>query len=593
MIARPVRQAPARRPRLPMAWIIWRQHGAAVACALVLLAGAAAALIASSPRLHTVAADVGPKAWRDILRYGYGPHYPDVAMQAIPMLIGLFVGVPLVGRDIENGTASFAWTQGVGRVSWLLGKLIPVAALLGTAAAGFGLLFGWWFGVYLPAIGHWGMSAFPLFAPAFTGWMLAGLTLGMAAGAILHGTTRAMAITVAGWIFLHRITPFAGPQPAGRFWTFQFLELGWLVAVALLLTGVTIAIISRPPAPAILTGLLRSAASLRDLIPAGLLRWLASYRAGSLRPPARAGVSTLGVTWRQHRRALLIGLALLGGTALVLLITGLRIHAERPPKWPDLFEASGVYQPGQGKQNGNLVIPLMFPFFIGAFLGGPLVAREIERGTARFAWTQGVSRSRWVTAKLIRLGLMLAAGAVAFGLVFQWWYGPFAADRLGDPMFGLYAPVFAGWTLASFALAAFLGTALRSATPAIVLTIVGAVIAAVVNAFLRMYWLPSITGPVSDTQDGSPVFKLFYAWPDGRPVDAARMRQLHQLAAAAHIKAGLPQIHFFAHYHVIWSAVYLPGSRFWPLQLIEASGLLTATLLFAAATVWLVRRRSV
>jgi hypothetical protein len=53
---------------------------------------------------------------------------------------------------------------------------------------------------------------------------------------------------------------------------------------------------------------------------------------------------------------------------------------------------------------------------------------------------------------------------------------------------------------------------------------VGAVIAAVVNAFLRMYWLPSITGPVSDTQDGSPVFKLFYAWPDGRPVDAARMR---------------------------------------------------------------------
>lgn len=71
------------------------------------------------------------------------------------------------------------------------------------------------------------------------------------------------------------------------------------------------------------------------------------------------------------------------------------------------------------------------------------------------------------------------------------------------------------------------------------------------------------------------------------------MHQLYQLAATAHVKAGLPQIHFFAPYHVIWSAVYLPSSRFWPLQLIETSGLLTVTLLLGAATIWLVRSRSI
>ena len=42
-----------------------------------------------------------------------------------------------------------------------------------------------------------------------------------------------------------------------------------------------------------------------------------------------------------------------------------------------------------------LVIALrLFPLVIGAFVGAPLVAREMESGTYRFAWTQGVGRTR-------------------------------------------------------------------------------------------------------------------------------------------------------------------------------------------------------
>jgi ABC-type transport system involved in multi-copper enzyme maturation permease subunit len=571
------------RRRLPLLWVSWRQHGAALTCGLGLFALTSVVLLATEYRIREIAADLAPN-WRQLAPIGWSAHYPDVAMQAIPLLIGLLVGVPLVSRDIEAGTATFAWTQGTGRIRWLLGKFTYAALPLSVAAASFGQVFGWWFSVYAPVTGRWGMSAFPLFSPACVGWTLAGLTLGMAAGVILRrSSARAMAAAIAGWIFLHYIQPFATERPVAQFWQQQFLSLGWLLSVSLLLMGVTVWIISRSRPPAFTTRLAGCLLAWRDRFTDRLAR---------RRLVSRLGVSMLGVTWRQHRRALLVGQGLLAATAVALLITGLRLHSEPASRWPTLFQALGGYTPGQ--QNGDLAVPLFFPFFIGAFLGAPLVARELELGTARFAWTQGVSRTQWLTGKLIRLGLLLAASAIIVGLVFQWWYAPLVADasRLGDPEFGLYAPVFAGWMLASFTLAAFLGAVLRNSSAAIVVTIVSTVILAIVNAVQRQYWLPPVTGPAAAMPRGAPIFNLGYAWQDGSAVGSATLHKLYYLAASMHIKAGPGQEQMFARHHVIWSATYLPDSRFWPLQLIETAGLLTLALLFAAATVLLVRSRS-
>src|ERR1019366_53726 len=43
---------------------------------------------------------------------------------------------------------------------------------------------------------------------------------------------------------------------------------------------------------------------------------------------------------------------------------------------------------------------VVVPGFVGVFWGAPLVARELEAGTFRLAWTQSFSRSRWLTAKV-------------------------------------------------------------------------------------------------------------------------------------------------------------------------------------------------
>jgi len=39
------------------------------------------------------------------------------------------------------------------------------------------------------------------------------------------------------------------------------------------------------------------------------------------------------------------------------------------------------------------------------FIGAPLLAREFEHGTFRLAWTQGISRRRWLLSKTLLLTL--------------------------------------------------------------------------------------------------------------------------------------------------------------------------------------------
>jgi ABC-type transport system involved in multi-copper enzyme maturation permease subunit len=54
------------------------------------------------------------------------------------------------------------------------------------------------------------------------------------------------------------------------------------------------------------------------------------------------------------------------------------------------------------------------PALIGMFWGAPLVAREMEAGTFRLAWSQSVSRMRWLAVKLGVVGL---AAVVTTGLL--------------------------------------------------------------------------------------------------------------------------------------------------------------------------------
>ncbi|MFI6462972.1 hypothetical protein [Streptomyces sp. NPDC050538] len=57
---------------------------------------------------------------------------------------------------------------------------------------------------------------------------------------------------------------------------------------------------------------------------------------------------------------------------------------------------------------------------VAAWAGTALVARELESGTARLAWTQSVTPARWLTAKLTAAAVPLVAGTTVLALLFAW-----------------------------------------------------------------------------------------------------------------------------------------------------------------------------
>ncbi|MFD7297276.1 hypothetical protein ACFV9W_28630 [Streptomyces sp. NPDC059897] len=56
---------------------------------------------------------------------------------------------------------------------------------------------------------------------------------------------------------------------------------------------------------------------------------------------------------------------------------------------------------------------------IAVFAAGPLIARELEQGTAQLAWTQAVSPARWLAAKLAVPALLVTVGTTLVVILYR------------------------------------------------------------------------------------------------------------------------------------------------------------------------------
>jgi hypothetical protein len=352
----------------------------------------------------------------------------------------------------------------------------------------------------------------------------------------------------------------------------------------------------------------------------------------ALTMPARQGEDSLrplpwrrmaGVTWRQHRITLAGVAVLLGVLAVWLWIAGTSVHhawaaatACRPAGSPACQNLANTFNGTWDAMGYAAVLLQLVPALIGAFAGAPVLARELETGTFRFAWTQGFGRWRWALAKLVLLAVVLATAAAAFGVLVSWCFQPYSA--VGNQALGLYgntpfASVFSlrevtfpAWTLAAFAIGALAGMLIRRVVPAIAATLaLYAGVAIATTALLRQHYLtplvtsnPNLPGTAWIigqwwTKDGR------FAFAGNPPSSLLNQCSFPQSPGGKGGGGGggpSSPVETFAqclapHGYTNWTS-YQPASRFWPFQWIEGGWLLALSVLLIAATIWLVHRRA-
>ncbi|MEU9243870.1 hypothetical protein [Streptomyces sp. NPDC048385] len=277
-------------------------------------------------------------------------------------------------------------------------------------------------------------------------------------------------------------------------------------------------------------------------------------------PPAGGGLPR--TVLRLHRAALLTW------TVFVVGVSGwlawlTKVTAYDPgSKGPSCYDVcvDGFSYPVQLSWAGDLI---GYGFVgVAAFAGGALIGRELESGTARLAWTQGVTPVRWLAAKLALPALAVTVGGTVLSLVFRW---AFAAhpdlsweNWTWAIAFTARGPLLVAYALCALAVgtltALWLGRALAAlGTAAGAMWLFSAVL-----TYYRPYLWPALT------RTGPHAFDL----PDGTWL----------------VSEGSNSHGRFATYH--------PASHYWPLHLTETAIVLTVAVLATLLSFRLLKHRT-
>ena len=204
-----------------MIWLTWRQHRREALVFAALLVAFAIYLILLGRAMYddyyhvTGGASVAACIQRNISarcnplvdafyggRYSINTQPALLGLLILPPLLGMFVGAPLLSRELETGTFRLVWTQSVTRLRWLLAQIGLLALAVALVFAAFIPLVFWWKGPF--NIGGpsdmIGGQDYPIMGILPLAYTLFALALGVAAGAVLRRTVPAMLVTLVGYI---------------------------------------------------------------------------------------------------------------------------------------------------------------------------------------------------------------------------------------------------------------------------------------------------------------------------------------------------------------------------------------------------------
>ncbi|MER5427533.1 transporter [Streptomyces sp. NPDC002588] len=201
-----------------MIWLTWRQFRTQAAVVSAAVAALAVTLAVTGPQLADLYRAVGSGLLDQLSGSDRTVYYTGlVAVLAVPAVIGMFWGAPLVSRELETGTHYLAWNQGVTRTRWLATKLGLGGAAAMTAAGLASLAVSWWSSPIDRAVNGGGATDtyFPRLDPvAFVARGVApvahaafAFVLGVALGLVIRRTLPAMATTLAVYAAVQIVVP--------------------------------------------------------------------------------------------------------------------------------------------------------------------------------------------------------------------------------------------------------------------------------------------------------------------------------------------------------------------------------------------------
>jgi hypothetical protein len=318
------------------------------------------------------------------------------------------------------------------------------------------------------------------------------------------------------------------------------------------------------------------------------------------------------VTWRQQRTETVIAATILVLIVLVLIPTGVEManayHHNGLSACLGLNTSQYTSQScGNAVQafvqrfeglNNMLAWFTLVPGLIGVMLAAPFIG-ELENGTYRLAWTQSITRRRWITSKLaLTIGAALLV-ALVLTLLMTWWHTPLnhLNGRMDNSVYDTEGIVVFGYTLFALGLALAVGVVWRRTIPTVLAAFAGYFAARIfTDTWLRQHLVTPLTatwragpGPAG----GGPA-NLNHAWvlSEG-PSDklghlvglgpCIRQTSSHSRS----INGNCLVQHGAAYMH----AVYDPASRFWQFQGIETAMFGGVAVLLIAFAAWWTHQR--
>jgi hypothetical protein len=306
------------------------------------------------------------------------------------------------------------------------------------------------------------------------------------------------------------------------------------------------------------------------------------------------------LVWRQHRSQLLFATVALAMLAAVLVPSGVHLASAYASARRTCAISGTCGSLGNGLfRNYGVLFDIVgltatVPALFGLFWGAPLIASEIEAGTTQLAWTQTVTRRRWLAVKA---AWMLAAAALwgaAIAALVTWWSGPVNAvyqSRFDLGHFDTQGLVPIGYSVFAVALGITAGLLVRRVLPALAVTLgIFTGLRFAVDYGLRGRYLSPVVkslplGSHTPVSNGS--YWMIGTWilDSAGKVPARAQLTGTGLPAACRGLAGHASLTQCLGAHG-WRAVvaFQPADRFWTFQLFETALylVLAAALLYVA-----------